>query len=42
LGIGDEGSILGSIPHGVDTFDSTFPHGRARRHGTLLTRTEAA
>ena len=38
LGIGDEGSILGSIPHGVDTFDSTFPT-RSARHGTLLTRT---
>jgi len=38
LGIGDVGSILGSIPHGVDTFDSTFPT-RSARHGTLLTRT---
>ena len=38
LGIGDVRSILGSIPHGVDTFDSTFPT-RSARHGTLLTRT---
>jgi queuine tRNA-ribosyltransferase len=38
LGIGDVGSILGSIPHGVDTFDSTFPTRNAR-HGQLMTRT---
>ena len=38
LGIGDVRSILGSIPHGVDTFDSTFPTRNAR-HGQLMTRT---
>jgi len=38
LGIGDVGSILGSIPLGIDTFDSTFPTRNAR-HGQLLTRT---
>ncbi len=36
LGIGDVASIEGSIPLGVDTFDSTFPTRNAR-HGTLLT-----
>ena len=41
LGIGDEGSILGSIPHGVDTFDSTFPTRNAR-HGQLMTRTRGS
>ena len=38
LGIGDETSIRAGVPHGADTFDSTFPT-RAARHGTLLTRT---
>ena len=38
LGIGDVGSILGAIPHGVDTFDSTFPTRNAR-HGQLLSHT---
>jgi len=41
LGIGDVGSILGSIPLGIDTFDSTFPTRNAR-HGQLLTRTRGA
>ena len=41
LGIGDVGSILGSIPHGVDTFDSTFPTRNAR-HGQLMTRTRGS
>ena len=41
LGIGDVGSILGAIPHGVDTFDSTFPTKNAR-HGQLLTRSRGA
>ena len=37
LGIADERSILGSIEHGIDTFDSCYPT-RIARHGTLLTR----
>jgi len=35
LGIGDIPSIDGAIPHGIDTFDSSFPT-KAARHGTLL------
>jgi len=38
LGTGDVWSILGSLPHGGDTFDSTFPTRNAR-HGQLMTRT---
>lgn len=37
LGIADEKSILGAIPHGIDTFDSCYPT-RLARHGTLLSR----
>lgn len=37
LGIADEASILGAIPHGIDTFDSCYPT-RIARHGTLLNR----
>jgi len=37
LGIADEESIVGAIPHGIDTFDSCYPT-RLARHGTLLTR----
>ena len=37
LGIADEKNILGSIPYGIDTFDSCYPT-RLSRHGTLLTR----
>lgn len=37
LGIADERSILGSIEHGIDTFDSCYPT-RIARHGTLLAR----
>ena len=35
LGIGDLESIIASIPHGIDTFDSSYPT-RAARHGVLL------
>lgn len=38
LGIADEGSILKSVKHGIDTFDSCYPT-RLSRHGTFLTRT---
>jgi queuine tRNA-ribosyltransferase len=38
LGIADEKSILESVKHGIDTFDSCYPT-RLSRHGTLLTRT---
>ncbi|PXF47570.1 Queuine tRNA-ribosyltransferase [Gracilariopsis chorda] len=37
LGIADVESIQGSVPFGVDTFDSCFPT-RLGRHGTLLTK----
>lgn len=37
LGIADVDSILGSVPFGIDTFDSCFPT-RLGRHGTLLTK----
>mmetsp|Transcript_24224 Transcript_24224/g.27661 ORF Transcript_24224/g.27661 Transcript_24224/m.27661 type:complete len:494 (-) Transcript_24224:49-1530(-) len=37
LGIADEKSILKSVKHGIDTFDSCYPT-RLSRHGTLLTR----
>lgn len=37
LGIADVDSIVGAVPHGVDTFDSCFPT-RLGRHGTLLTK----
>lgn len=37
LGIADIDSIAGSVPLGVDTFDSCFPT-RLGRHGTLLTK----
>lgn len=37
LGIADEGSILESVKHGIDTFDSCYPT-RLSRHGTLLSR----
>lgn len=37
LGIADEKSILESVKHGIDTFDSCYPT-RLSRHGTLLTR----
>lgn len=36
LGIGDLPSLAGSIPYGIDTFDSSFPT-KAARHGHLLT-----
>lgn len=36
LGIGDLSSIEKCIPHGVDTFDSSYPT-RSARHGVLLT-----
>lgn len=36
LGIGDLNSIERSIPHGIDTFDSSYPT-RAARHGLLFT-----
>lgn len=37
LGIADEKSILESVKHGIDTFDSCYPT-RLSRHGTLLSR----
>ena len=37
LGIADERSILESVKHGIDTFDSCYPT-RLSRHGTLLSR----
>jgi len=37
LGIGDLPSLQGSIPFGIDTFDSSFPT-KAARHGLLLTK----
>lgn len=37
LGIADVDSIAGSVPLGIDTFDSCFPT-RLGRHGTLLTK----
>ncbi len=37
LGIGDLDSLNALIPHGIDTFDSSYPT-KAARHGTLLTR----
>jgi queuine tRNA-ribosyltransferase len=37
LGIADIESIAGSVPLGVDTFDSCFPT-RLGRHGSLLTK----
>ncbi len=37
LGIGDLPSIAGTIPHGIDTFDSSFPT-KAARHGHLYTK----
>lgn len=36
LGIGDLPSLAALIPHGIDTFDSSYPT-RAARHGLLLT-----
>ena len=36
LGIGDLPSLAGSIPYGIDTFDSSFPT-KAARHGHLFT-----
>ena len=36
LGIGDVKSINQCIPHGIDTFDSSYPT-KAGRHGMLLT-----
>jgi len=38
LGIGDLPSIAALVPHGIDTFDSSYPT-RAARHGLLFTRT---
>lgn len=37
LGIGDVKSIDQCIPHGIDTFDSSYPT-KAARHGMILTR----
>lgn len=37
LGIGDLPSLERLIPHGIDTFDSSYPT-RAARHGLLLTQ----
>ena len=37
LGIGDLECIENCIPHGIDTFDSSFPT-RCARHGQLFTR----
>ncbi|MFI4937615.1 MAG: tRNA guanosine(34) transglycosylase Tgt [Candidatus Berkiellales bacterium] len=37
LGIGDITSIAQCIPHGIDTFDSSYPT-KAGRHGMLLTK----
>lgn len=40
LGIGDLESVPRSVPHGIDTFDSTYPT-RSGRHGTLFMKGSA-
>lgn len=37
LGIGDLPSLAATIPHGIDTFDSSYPT-KAARHGLLFTK----